>query len=81
MAKEASLFLKDKTRKKYKTAFKTCGYQYEAMEVMRCIREGKTESDIMPLDESISIMKTMDTIRHQWRLYYPGEELYQESIT
>ena len=28
------------------------GYQYEADEVCRCIRAGKTQSDVMPLDES-----------------------------
>ena len=49
------------------------GYNYEAMEVMRCLREGKLESDIMPLDESLEIMKTMDAIRAQWGLKYPTE--------
>jgi len=47
------------------------GYNYEAEEVARCIAAGKTESDIMPLDESISIMRTMDEIRSQWGLKYP----------
>ncbi|MBC7813793.1 MAG: Gfo/Idh/MocA family oxidoreductase [Burkholderiales bacterium] len=49
------------------------GYNYEAAEVARCLREGKTESDIMPLDETLSIMQTMDTIRAQWGLKYPME--------
>lgn len=49
------------------------GYNYEAAEVMRCLREGKVESDIMPLDESLSIIKTMDEIREQWGLKYPME--------
>lgn len=49
------------------------GYQYEAAEFMKCLREGKTESDIMPLDETLSIMKTMDTLREQWGLRYPSE--------
>ena len=49
------------------------GYSYEALEVGRCLREGKLESDVMPLDESYAIMKTMDRIREQWDLKYPME--------
>jgi predicted dehydrogenase len=49
------------------------GYNYEAAEVMRCLREGKLESDIMSLDESLQIMQTMDEIRAQWGLKYPME--------
>jgi len=49
------------------------GYNYEAVEVGRCIRAGLTESDVMPLDETLAIMKTMDTIRQQWGLSYPVE--------
>lgn len=49
------------------------GYQYEAMHVMDCLRAGKTESDIMPLDETLSLMKTLDTIREQWGLTYDAD--------
>ena len=51
--------------------FESNGYENQAIEVIRCLREGKLESDVMPLDESLSIMKTMDTIRFQWGLRYP----------
>jgi predicted dehydrogenase len=49
------------------------GYQYEAMEVGRCLREGLLESPVMTLDESLSIMETMDTLRAQWGVRYPME--------
>jgi predicted dehydrogenase len=39
------------------------GMFYEAEEVARCLREGRVESDVMPLDETISIAATMDEIR------------------
>jgi hypothetical protein len=29
----------------------------------------------MPLDETISVMRTMDRIRTAWGLRYPGEEV------
>jgi predicted dehydrogenase len=49
------------------------GYNYEAAEVMRCLREGKLESPTMSLDESLSIMRTMDQLRAEWGLKYPME--------
>ena len=49
------------------------GYNYEAAEVMRCLREGKLESNVIPLDETVMIMQTVDTIRQQWGLKYPME--------
>jgi len=51
------------------------GFNYEAAEVMRCLEAGKTESEIMPLDETVSVLRTMDTIRAAWGLKYPGEEV------
>ncbi|MBA2246581.1 MAG: Gfo/Idh/MocA family oxidoreductase [Chloroflexia bacterium] len=49
------------------------GYQFEAMHVMECLQQGVTESPIMPLDESLTIMNTMDTLRAQWGVRYPQE--------
>jgi predicted dehydrogenase len=49
------------------------GYAHEADEVMRCVRDGLTESPLMPLDETLSIMHTLDQIRAQWGLVYPQE--------
>ena len=47
------------------------GFENQVIEVINCIREGKLESDVMPLAESLSIMRTIDTIRSQWGLEYP----------
>ena len=49
------------------------GFNYEAQEVQNCLRAGKTESAVMPLDETLSIMQTLDTLRAQWGLKYPME--------
>lgn len=51
------------------------GYNYEAQEVADCIRRGAIESEVMPLSESIVLMKTMDTIREQIGLVYPHDSL------
>ncbi|NLS78472.1 MAG: Gfo/Idh/MocA family oxidoreductase, partial [Chloroflexi bacterium] len=39
------------------------GYRFEAMEVMECLRAGKKESAVMPLDESIAIAETLEQAR------------------
>lgn len=41
------------------------GLRHQADEVARCLRDGLLESPIMPLDESIAIMETMDTVLAQ----------------
>src|SRR5918994_177393 len=50
------------------------GFPHEAAEVMRCIGSGAGESDVMPLEETLSIARTMDELRRQWGLVYPGEQ-------
>ena len=49
------------------------GYSYEAIEVGRCLNKGLLESSIMPLDETVAIMKILDDARAQWGLTYPTE--------
>lgn len=39
------------------------GLHCQAEEVARCLAAGRTESLLMPLDESVSIMETMDEVR------------------
>jgi predicted dehydrogenase len=53
--------------------FTANGYTYEAAEVHRCLREGKLESKLMPLDETVAVMETMDELRCQWGMRYPME--------
>lgn len=49
------------------------GYEYEAEEVMHCLRLGRLESEGMPHDETLSVMETMDAVRAQWHMKYPME--------
>ncbi|HVU10915.1 MAG TPA: Gfo/Idh/MocA family oxidoreductase [Phototrophicaceae bacterium] len=53
--------------------FRANGYEYEAMEVGDCLRAGKLESDVMPLAETLTLMRQMDVIRAEWGLVYPVE--------
>lgn len=57
----------------YEIPYKGLGYQYEINEVMRCIEQGKLESDIMPLNESLGYMRIIDDLRKSWGVIYPGD--------
>jgi predicted dehydrogenase len=46
------------------------GYQFEAIEAMRCLHEGLLESPVIPLDETIRVAETLDAIRAAWSV--PG---------
>ena len=41
------------------------GMGYEAEEVMRCLRAGLTESPLVPLDDTLAVMGTLDAVRDQ----------------
>lgn len=49
------------------------GYEYQALECAKMLKEGKIESESMPLDDTIFVMDIMDTLRKQWGLVYPQE--------
>ena len=49
------------------------GFVYQVEEVVRCINEGKLESEIITLDETIGIMEVMDKMREEWGFRYPSE--------
>ena len=49
------------------------GLRHQAAEVARCVAAGKLESEVMPLDETVAIMGTLDEVRRQIGLVYPGE--------
>ncbi|HTW98845.1 MAG TPA: Gfo/Idh/MocA family oxidoreductase [Acidimicrobiales bacterium] len=50
------------------------GLRFEAEEVARCVRAGLTESPLVPLDESLAILETMDEVRRRIGLRYPFED-------
>jgi len=63
----------DKEMEKIVIPFSEPGYQFEILEVQKCIDEGYQESKIMPLNESLEIAKTLDSIRKLWNYKYPCE--------
>jgi predicted dehydrogenase len=49
------------------------GMQFQAFELERLVAEGELESEVLTHAETVSIMHTLDDIRRQIGLVYPGE--------
>ena len=49
------------------------GMHFQAEAVERLVAEGNLRGDLLTIDESVAIMGTLDTIREQIGLRYPGE--------
>ncbi|MDO3384591.1 Gfo/Idh/MocA family oxidoreductase [Gilvimarinus sp. SDUM040013] len=49
------------------------GFIHQVEEAARCLRAGLSESPIIPLGESVAIMKVLDDLRHQFPLRYDFE--------
>lgn len=71
--KSASLHAKDAEPESIVDDRQFAGYAFEAEEAMNALREGRLESSVIPLDETLAIMNTLDTIRKQWGLRYPSD--------
>ena len=57
--------------KRIDCSFEGEGLRFEAAEVHRCLGAGLTESPTMPLQESVSIMHTLDSIRAEIGVVFP----------
>ena len=61
-------------REEYRSDIEGRGMQYQALAAGRYLAEGRTDSDILPIDETVAIMATLDEIRTLVGVRYPGEE-------
>ena len=68
-----TLTLNDGTETSYKVDTHENGFIYEIMAVHQSINAGKTQCDLMSLDETLTIAETMDAVRSQWNFKYPFE--------
>jgi len=68
-----TLKLNNGTEKECKVDTHENGFIYEIKAVQECINAGKTQCDLMSLDETLEIAETMDALRSQWNFKYPFE--------
>lgn len=68
-----TLYRSGKEAEHFEMPYEGGGFQFEGMHVADCLRAGKTESEIIPLDDSLSVMSTLDQVRAQLGIKYPME--------
>ncbi|MEV4688945.1 Gfo/Idh/MocA family protein [Microbacterium sp. LWH3-1.2] len=61
-------------REEFRSDVEGRGMQYQALAAGRYLAEGRTDSDVLPIDETVAIMATLDEIRDLVGVRYPGEE-------
>lgn len=67
------LIYNDGTIKEFPNSYKGHGLREQAIYFEKMLIGGKTNSALLPIEESISIMETLDEIRNQIGLEYPFE--------
>jgi predicted dehydrogenase len=63
----------DREIDRYESPSREHGLAYEAAEFARLLVAGKTESELLPLDETLRIMGVLDDVRAQLGVRYPNE--------
>jgi predicted dehydrogenase len=53
--------------------FRGRGYVHEVQEVRRCLEAGLTESPLVPLDDTVEVMRLLDRVRAEIGLRYPAD--------
>jgi predicted dehydrogenase len=74
MSQRLNVAMNGKESKEYSLLPDGMGYQFEAMEVMKCLDEGKLESDVVPHSFSLDLMKTLDRIRVAAGIVFPNRD-------
>jgi predicted dehydrogenase len=63
----------DQVVERYESRVDGRGMQFQALELERLVAEGPGDGDRLPIAESVAIMGTLDEVRRQIGLVYPGE--------
>ncbi len=71
-ARKITLHETDKKPIIFRFPRKTIGYNFEIEEVNKCLREGKKQSDKMPLSMSVKLISLLDEIRQKAGIIYEG---------
>ena len=58
----------------YEYPYKGNGYVHMIEAVQQSVLNGETQHEVMPLEETLFQMETMDKLRQKWNLSYPGEK-------
>ena len=70
---ELSLSFYEKSSEHFHLPLTGHGYYHEVIEVNDCLRQGRTESQKLPLDFSLLLMETLDLVRREVGIVYPTD--------
>jgi predicted dehydrogenase len=74
MSQRLNVAINGKENKEYSLLPDGMGYQFEATEVMKCLDEGRIESEVVPHTFSLNLMNTLDRIRKAAGIVFPDEK-------
>lgn len=74
MSQRLTVEISGKESEHYSLLPEGMGYHYEAIEVMKCLDEGKLQSDIVPHSFTLNLMSTLDRIREKAGIIFPGRD-------
>jgi predicted dehydrogenase len=74
-SKEITLQLTDGVEETFQFPRETFGYNYEIEEVNECLRQGKTESDLWPLSQSLKFIQLLDKTREKAGISYKSDNV------
>ena len=74
MSQQLSVAMNGKKVKEYSLLPDGMGYQFEAIDVMKCLDEGKMESSIVPHSFSLDLINVLDRIRKAAGIIFPGRD-------
>ncbi len=78
MSDKAYLYVGNELEEEFQAPFLKNGYEYEIMNVNKCLKNHQLESDVNPMDMTIKILEMMDGMRRKWNLTYPTETTLSE---
>ncbi|WP_026958927.1 Gfo/Idh/MocA family protein [Aliagarivorans taiwanensis] len=67
----ATLSLLNGEQQQFDGPFQSSGFEYQAMEVMRCLKEGKLQSDTIPWLDTLGNMQVMEQALNKLGVHYP----------
>jgi predicted dehydrogenase len=75
MSQKLKVSIHNKEDKEYSLLPDGMGYQFEALEVMKCLESGRLQSDVVSHSFSLNLMNILDRIRKVSGIVYPGRDL------
>jgi predicted dehydrogenase len=73
MSRSLELHLNDGKMEAFEFSYKGMGYEYEAEEVTSCLQRDLKESDFLPLEFSLRLIRVLDMIRKKCGIKYQAD--------